>query len=117
MWSTVSWRFQCQCRVLVWTAMENVLVRTTAGGVPVSLVLDGRQWHVGAVPVRWFERTPWWDSGRAQPRGHGSRIDVEVWQVQARIGRNSQSPLVTFALVRDQESDRWSLRSREEEAA
>lgn len=110
-------RYHCRCRLLLLVDMETLLVRTTAGGVPVALVVDGRKWQVGAVPVRWFERTPWWDSGRPQPRGNGSRIDVEVWQVQARIGKNPHSPLVTFELVRDQDGDSWAVRAQDGQAA
>jgi hypothetical protein len=44
------------------------------------------------------------------PRGHG-RVDVEVWQVQARVGRNVRSELTTMELLRDQLGGGWKLRS------
>lgn len=75
--------------------MDSVEVEPV-DGAPVSFVRDGRTWHVGAVPVRWYERLPWWETARRAPKGGDLRIDVVVWQVQARIGRNHRSPLVTF---------------------
>lgn len=84
-------------------------------GVPVSFVRDGRTWHI-AETVRWYERIPWWQSSHRMERGTG-RMDVEVWQVQARIGHNPRTPLVTFDLVRGQDRESWSIRSMEAVAA
>lgn len=96
--------------------MDSVEVNTATTGVPVSFVRDGRTWHVAAEPVRWFERLDWWKTAQRMERGTG-RMDVEVWQVQARIGRNPRSPLVTFTLVRAQDRQSWSVRSMETIAA
>lgn len=96
--------------------METVDVETV-DGVPVSFMRDGRTWHVGAVPVRWFERVDWWRTAKRAPKGGDTRIDVVVWQVQARIGHNPRTPLVTFELVLGQERATWSVRSMEAVAA
>ncbi|WP_074710841.1 hypothetical protein [Arthrobacter alpinus] len=96
--------------------METVKVET-ASGAPVSFIRDGRTWHVGAVPVRWFERVPWWETTTRAPKDGMLRIDVAVWQVQARIGHNPRSPLVTFELVLGQDRASWSVRSMESVAA
>ena len=34
----------------------DITLTLSANGVPVSFVLNGRIWHVGAEPVRWFDR-------------------------------------------------------------
>ena len=44
--------------------------------------------------------------------GAERRIDTEIWQLQARLGRNTKSPLVTFVLARNQETGEWTLRSK-----
>lgn len=90
--------------------MESVEV-VTVHGAPASFVRDGRTWHVGADPVRWFERVSWWVTAERMQRGEMSRVDVVVWQVQARIGHNPRSPLVTFELVLGQDRVTWSERS------
>ncbi|MHA7177933.1 hypothetical protein ACX80D_14910 [Arthrobacter sp. Sr24] len=97
--------------------MERVLVTTSAAGVPLVLDIEGRRWQVGAEPIRWYERQAWWESARRMPRGSMARIDVEIWQVQARIGRNPRSPLVTFELVHDRDGGGWVVRARETAAA
>jgi hypothetical protein len=71
---------------------------------------EGRNWLVGAEPVRWFERVNWWEQQQRMPKGLG-RVDVEVWQVQARVGRNVRSELTTMELLRDQLGGGWKLRS------
>lgn len=88
---------------------------STAAGVPTSFVRAGRTWHV-AETVRWFERLPWWQTSQRMVRGSG-RMDVVVWQVQARIGHNPRTPLVTFDLVRGQDRVTWTCRSMEAVAA
>ncbi|MDJ0318868.1 hypothetical protein [Arthrobacter antibioticus] len=97
--------------------MDEISVATTAHGLPVSFLLDGRTWHVGADPVRWFERVSWWETAARMPKGECVRMDVMVWQVQARIGHNSRSPLVTFHLVLGQDRRTWSVRSMDAIAA
>ena len=97
--------------------MGNVDVSTTQAGVPISFVRQGHTWRVVIEPLRWYERVPWWETTQRMPRGQHSRIDVEVWQVQARIGHNSRTPLVTFELMRGQDRTTWSLRSMEAIAA
>ncbi|MDO5743509.1 MAG: hypothetical protein Q4P23_03490 [Micrococcaceae bacterium] len=96
--------------------MESVEVET-ATGVPVSFIRDGRTWHVGAPPVRWFERVAWWETAQRAPKDEMLRIDVAVWQVQARIGDNPRSPLVTFELVLGQDRETWRVRAMEAVAA
>lgn len=96
--------------------MEIVEV-SAANGVPVSFVREGRTWLVGAVPVRWFERVDWWKTAQRLARDQKYHMDIEVWQVQARIGRNPRSPLVTFELVHGQDRETWSIRSMETIAA
>lgn len=95
--------------------VENLEV-TLAAGAPIAFVRDGRTWHFGADTVRWFERVPWWQTSQRMERGTG-RMDVEVWRVQARIGRNPRTPLVTFELVCGQDRSSWSMRSMEAVAA
>lgn len=90
--------------------MKNVEVELRAGA-PVSFIRADRTWHVGTEPVRWYERQPWWETARRAPKGGDLRIDVEVWQVQARIGRNPRTPLVTFELVLGQDRASWTVRS------
>ena len=92
--------------------MEAVAVRMTTEGVPLSFTADGRTWHVAADPVRWYERINWWEELTRMPRGGERRIDTEIWQLQARLGRNTKSPLVTFVLARNQETGEWTLRSK-----
>ena len=67
--------------------MEHVMIKTGPDGRPRAVLRGGREWLVGAEPVRWFERVNWWEAERRMPKGR-SRVDVEVWQVQARLGRN-----------------------------
>lgn len=67
----------------------------------MSFVRDGRTWHVGVKLVSWFERVDCWKTARRIPR----LVDVEVWQILARIGHNPRSPLVTFELVLGQDRE------------
>lgn len=83
----------------------------TVDGVPVSFVRNGTTWHVAIRPVIWFERTSWWETERRMPPGECVRIDVMVWQVQARIGHNPRSDLVTFELVLGTDRQTWTCRS------
>lgn len=87
--------------------VQQVLVETAAG-VPVRFEHQGRTWHVAANPVRWYERIDWWKSFKRYPRHNPPRIDLEVWRVQARLGRRGE--LVTFDLIRDQDRVAWLLR-------
>lgn len=86
------------------------MVRTTTTGTPLAVRREGREWLVGAEPLRWFERVSWWESADRMPKGLG-RMDVEVWQVQARLGRNTRSGLTTMELLRDQQGGGWRLRA------
>lgn len=90
--------------------MDDLVVETV-DGVPVSFVRDGGTWHVAVRPVVWFERTSWWETERRMPPGECVRIDVMVWQVQARIGHNPKSDLVTFELVLGTDRETWTCRS------
>ena len=86
------------------------MVKTCPAGRPQSVVSGGREWMVGAEPVRWFERVSWWEAERRMPKGL-SRMDVEVWQIQARLGQNRGSSLTTMELIRDG-LGRWVATSR-----
>lgn len=90
--------------------MEPISVETVSG-VPVSFVRNGSTWHVGTEPLRWFERVSWWETETRMPKGESVRIDVVVWQVQARIGHNPRSELVTFELVLGTDRETWTVRS------
>ncbi|WP_181035990.1 hypothetical protein [Arthrobacter sp. N199823] len=57
--------------------MESIEV-AMVDGAPVSLTRDGRTWHVGAEPVRWYERQPWCSTAARASKGGSLRIDVEV---------------------------------------
>ncbi|QDG67412.1 MULTISPECIES: hypothetical protein [unclassified Pseudarthrobacter] len=89
--------------------MEYVVVKTAKDGSPTAVVSNGREWAVGADAVRWFERVSWWEAQRRMPKGLG-RVDVEVLQVQVRLGRNPQSALTTMVLERDGLGGGWRLR-------
>ena len=96
--------------------MEHVVLKTSASGAPTAVVTSGRQWAVSAEPVRWFERVSWWEAQRRMPRGL-SRVDVEVLQVQVRLGSNPNSALTTMTLVRDGLGGSWRLRGSVADAA
>lgn len=96
--------------------MEHVVVKTGPDGHPLAVVRGGREWVVGARPVRWFERVKWWEAERRMPRGL-SRVDVEVWQLQVRLGRNTDSALTTMELIRDGLGGGWRLREAVADAA
>lgn len=83
-------------------------MQTSASGVPVSFVHNGRTWRVAAEPVRWFERIDWWTVFKRYPRDNPPRIDLEVWRVQAQLGRRGE--LVTFDLIHSHERTAWLLR-------
>ncbi|GAA5229205.1 hypothetical protein GCM10025779_00180 [Arthrobacter cryoconiti] len=89
--------------------VEHVLVSTTPQGRPLVVERSGHRWIVATEPLRWFERTAWWERQRRMPRGQGC-IDVEVWRVQVRLGRNPNSDLATMDLERDPTDGGWSLR-------
>lgn len=89
--------------------MEYVVVKTAKDGSPTAVVSNGREWAVGAHAVRWFERVSWWEAQRRMPKGLG-RVDVEVLQVQVRLGRNPQSAMTTMTLERDGLGGGWRLR-------
>ncbi|HEY8754045.1 MAG TPA: hypothetical protein VIM40_10420 [Arthrobacter sp.] len=89
--------------------MEQVVVRTSKDGSPTAVLSNGREWAVGADTVRWFERVSWWEAQRRMPKGLG-RVDVEVMQVQVRLGSNPHSALTTMMLERDGLGGGWRLR-------
>jgi hypothetical protein len=89
--------------------MEHVVVKTSKDGSPTAVLSNGREWAVGADPVRWFERVSWWEAQRRMPKGLG-RVDVEVMQVQVRLGPNPHSALTTMMLERDGLGGGWRLR-------
>jgi hypothetical protein len=60
---------------------------------------------------------PWWETARRAPKDGSLRIDVEVWQVQARIARNPRTPLVTFELVLGQDRAVSTIRAMNAVAA
>lgn len=92
--------------------MRDVSVSLDAEGVPVAFELDGRSWVVGAEPVRWYERRKWWETDRRMGRPGESRvIEIQVWQLQARLGRNPSSDLVTFEVIRG-ETGKWLVRAQ-----
>ena len=92
--------------------MEHVFIRNNPDGTPAAVVRGAREWQIAVEPVRWFERVPWWESAHRMPRGEG-RVDVEVWQVQVRLGSNTRSTLATWELVRDGAGGGWRLRGPE----
>jgi hypothetical protein len=96
--------------------MEYVVVKTAKDGSPTAVVSNGREWAVGADAVRWFERVSWWEAQRRMPKGRG-RVDVEVLQVQVRLGRNPNSALTTMMLERDGLGGGWRLRESVVDAA
>lgn len=88
---------------------ESVAVAVTPAGVPLRVVWAGREWHVGARPVRWYERRAWWlDAPRAAKGAGAGLIDVEIWLVQLRL--NQRSELRSMELVHHQETGRWTIR-------
>jgi hypothetical protein len=96
--------------------MEHVVLKTTTSGAPAAVISNGRLWAVSAEPVRWFERISWWEAQRRMPRG-SSRVDVEVLQIQVRLGHNPHSALTTMVLVRDGLGGSWRLRASMADAA
>jgi hypothetical protein len=89
--------------------MDHVIVRRGGDGMPTAVVCRGREWAVGAEPVRWFERINWWETHRRMPKGR-SRVDVEILQVQVWLGSNRNSALTTMVLERDGLGGGWRLR-------
>jgi hypothetical protein len=96
--------------------MEHVMVHTDSNGIPTTVLSRGREWAVGAEPVRWFERINWWETSRRMPKGN-SGVDVEVLQLQVRLGNNSKSALTTMYLQRDGTGGGWRLRDTAADAA
>lgn len=78
-------------------------------GRPLRVRRQGRTWRVGAEPVRWFERVPWWRTEKRMVRGRAS-IEVQVWMVQVFLGAAGPRNLVTWHLLRDPSTGRWSVR-------
>ncbi|BCW45916.1 hypothetical protein StoSoilB5_31000 [Arthrobacter sp. StoSoilB5] len=99
----------------VWL-MEQVYIRSTSDGTATAVVRGCHEWQIAEEPFRWFERVPWWENSKRMPRGQG-RVDVEVLQVQVRLGNNALSHLATWELVRDGSGGGWYLRGEELAAA
>lgn len=93
--------------------METVQVEVSEAGEPLVIQNGKRKWIVAAEPLRWYERVPWWNLTTTARRGELVRIDIEVWRVQARLGKNPKSALATFELVHDRDADTWDIRSFE----
>ncbi|MDQ0768798.1 hypothetical protein QF031_001547 [Pseudarthrobacter defluvii] len=89
--------------------MEHVIVHTDSNGIPTAVLSRGREWAVGAEPVRWFERINWWETSRRMPKGSGG-VDVEVLQLQVRLGNSAKSALATMYLQRDGLGGGWRRR-------
>lgn len=87
-----------------------VEVTFTTAGQPQRITRNGRVWHVAADPVRWFERIPWWRDELRMARSQGVRIEIEVWLVQVRLAGNPRAELVSWELVHEPNSGRWSVR-------
>lgn len=87
---------------------EQVLIETSARGVPLRFKHDGQTWRIAAQPTHWHERTNWWEESRRYPRGEGPAIDLEVWRVQVRP--HASAELVTVDLIREQDRAVWLLR-------
>ncbi|HEY8703094.1 MAG TPA: hypothetical protein VIM08_19350 [Arthrobacter sp.] len=85
------------------------MVKTAVNGTPTAVVSNGREWAIVAETVRWFERVRWWEARRRMPLGL-SRVDVEILQVQVRLGSNGNSALTTMLLERDGLGGSWRLR-------
>ncbi|MNR39651.1 hypothetical protein D3C85_1578760 [compost metagenome] len=98
------------------SSMEHVHIVTVEPGAPAVIMRGGREWRMVVEPVRWFERVAWWEQSRRMPRGQG-RVDIEVWQVQVRLGSNPRSGIATWELVRDGTGGGWRLRGEELAAA
>lgn len=90
--------------------IETVDVALSASGQPMRVTRGGRVWNVCALPVRWFERVPWWRFELRMQRGAGIGVEVMVWQVQVRLGSSPRSELVTWELVNDPATGRWTVR-------
>lgn len=87
---------------------QSVQVALSAAGMPLRLSWQGREWHVCAQPVRWFERRAWWDEDPRAQRGHGpGLVDHEIWQLQIRIGVRD-APRTVYVSHR-LETERWRM--------
>lgn len=84
-------------------------METPPAGVPLRFEHEGKVWRVAADPVRWYERTNWWEDGKRHPRDDAPAIDLEVWRVQVKPGKRG-GELVTVDLIRAQDRTTWFLR-------
>jgi hypothetical protein len=91
------------------TQTHDVQVRTDAAGRPLAIRHDGQIWLVDPATEsrHWFGRDAWRDTRPTAAVGSGEPVNIEYWQVQARIG--SYSAPRTFTLLRDPLSTRWLL--------
>ncbi|WP_226760502.1 hypothetical protein [Arthrobacter sp. SO3] len=51
--------------------MENLEVSMSPDGVPLAFRVAGESWRVAEEPVRWYERTAWWERESRMPRESG----------------------------------------------
>ena len=91
------------------TQTHDVQVRTDAAGRPLAIRHDGQIWLVDPATEsrHWFGSDAWRDTRRTAAAGSGDLVNMEYWQVQARLGSNSAPR--TFTLLRDPLSTRWLL--------
>lgn len=100
-----SWVVRRSILDLVFDAVE---MRVSSDGQPVEMIWRGRQWVVGAEPVRWFERRDdWWLTAPRAHKGSGLRIDREIWRLQVRLGRAGQ--LRTVYVEHDAVARTWRV--------
>lgn len=90
---------------------KSVELAFTTAGVPLRVRYEGRVWTVGAEPIRWFERVPWWQTEYRMQRGAGISIEVKIWKLQVRLGDNPTSEMRTWEVVCEPNTGRCWLRS------
>lgn len=87
---------------------QSVQVTLSATGIPLRLHWQGKQWHVCAEPLRWFERRTWWAEDPRAQRGHGpGLVDHEIWRLQLRLGTRDAPRTVHVSHRLD--TGRWRL--------
>lgn len=93
------------------TYAEDIQVRLHETGAPGDFVWRGRRFRVTEVLSHWMERTAWWrlaltgeESGETP--GFGSRLEDEVWRVEAATGRSSVLGVYDLA----HKAGQWQLR-------
>jgi hypothetical protein len=94
-------------------------VAASADPVPPARFRRGSRWYlVVEVLAYWIEAVPWWQRGDGLgPRpiptvGQGELAERQVWRVNARAehrSRQAESPIGTYDLVHEPESEQWWL--------